>query len=150
MPLLTLNCCCTKVLWALAMAYSNKGFFINMHSLLKSVKTLMEAITLKFLFPMFHFFHYGLFIIFCFPRSHSKLQSFSKKTLTLIATSRPHAGFKVLGVWARHTEVQLGLQHPLPHPLALFTSGRAAGWPWRPVGVDAGLRSIICRMESGV
>lgn len=53
--------------------------------------------------------------------------SLFEKTLTLIAASGPHAGLKVLGVWAGHTEVQLGLQHPLPHPLALFTSGRAAG-----------------------
>lgn len=43
--------------------------------------------------------------------------------LTLVAAARPHAGLKVLGVRTGYTEVQLGLQHPLSHPLALVTGG---------------------------
>lgn len=66
------------------------------------------------------------------------------ETLTFIAASRPHTWLEVLCVWAGNAQVQLGLQHPLSHPLALFTCGRAAGRPGRPVGVDAGLWSIIC------
>lgn len=41
--------------------------------------------------------------------------------LTLIAAARPHAGLKVLCVWTQYTEIQLGLQHPLPHPFPLLT-----------------------------
>lgn len=64
--------------------------------------------------------------------------------LTFVAASRPHARLEVLGVGAGDAQVQLGLQHPLSHPLALLACGRAAGGPGRPVGVDAGLWSIIC------
>lgn len=65
--------------------------------------------------------------------------------LTFIAAAGAHAGLEVLGVRTGDAEVQLGLQHALPHPLALFTSGRAAGRPWGPVGVDAGFRGVICK-----
>lgn len=44
-----------------------------------------------------------------------------------ITAAWTHAGLEVLGVWAGHTEVQLSFQHSLPHPLALFTGGGAAG-----------------------
>lgn len=63
--------------------------------------------------------------------------------LTFIAAAGAHAGLEVLGVRTGDTEVQLCLQHALPHPLTLFTSGRAAGRPWGPVGVDAGFRGVI-------
>lgn len=71
--------------------------------------------------------------------------SFVLEMLTFVAAPRPHTWLKILCVWAGNAQVQLGLQHPLSHPLALFTCGRAAGRPGRPVGVDAGLWSIICR-----
>lgn len=63
--------------------------------------------------------------------------------LTFIAAARAHAGLEVLGVGAGDTEVQLRLQHALPHPLPLVAGGGAAGGPWRPVGVDAGFRGVI-------
>lgn len=47
--------------------------------------------------------------------------------LTFVTAARVHAGLEVLGVWAGDTEVQLRLQHALPHPLAFVTSGGAAG-----------------------
>lgn len=65
--------------------------------------------------------------------------------LTFIAAARAHAGLKVLRVRAGDAEVQLRLQHALPHSLALFTGGGAAGRPRRPVGVDAGFRGVICK-----
>lgn len=71
--------------------------------------------------------------------------SIAEHFLTFITASRPHTWLKILCVWAGNAQVQLGLQHPLSHPLAFFTCGRAAGRPGRPVGVDAGLWSIICR-----
>lgn len=71
-----------------------------------------------------------------------------RQTLTLVAASGTHARLKICRVRAGNAQVQLSLQHPLPHPLALFASGRAAGGPRRPVGVDAGLRRVICRSTS--
>lgn len=72
------------------------------------------------------------------------------QTLTLVAAPRPHARLKICGVRAGNAQVQLSLQHPLPHSLALFTGGRAAGRPRRPVGVDTGLRRVICRVMKQV
>lgn len=63
--------------------------------------------------------------------------------LTFITAAGAHAGLEVLGVWTGDTEVQLCLQHALPHPLAFVAGGGAAGGPWGPVGVDAGFRGII-------
>lgn len=54
-----------------------------------------------------------------------------------------HAGLEVLRVWTRHAEVQLGLQHPLPHPAAFVTRSAAARRPRGPAGVDARLRCVI-------
>lgn len=71
--------------------------------------------------------------------------TFILEMLTFVTATRPHTWLKILCVGAGNAQVQLGLQHPLPHPLALFTCGRAAGRPGRPVGVDAGLWSVICR-----
>lgn len=67
------------------------------------------------------------------------------QTLTLVAAAGTHAGLEIGRVRAGNAEVQLSLQHPLPHPLALLAGGRAAGGPRRPVGVDARLRSVVCR-----
>lgn len=75
---------------------------------------------------------------------HPTAASVVPERLTFVAASRPHARLKVLCVRTGNAQVQLGLQHPLSHPLALFARGRAAGGPRRPVGVDAGLWSIIC------
>lgn len=63
--------------------------------------------------------------------------------LTLITAAGPHAGLKVLSMWTGHTEIQLCLQHPLPHPLPLLTCRGAARRPRRPVGVDTCLWSVI-------
>lgn len=63
--------------------------------------------------------------------------------LTFVAAAGAHAGLEVLGVGAGDTEVQLCLQHALPHPLAFVAGGGAAGGPWGPVGVDAGFRGVI-------
>jgi hypothetical protein len=65
--------------------------------------------------------------------------------LTFITAAWTHAGLEVLGVRAGDTQVQLCLQHALPHPLAFVTGGRAAGGPWGPVGVDAGFRGVVCK-----
>lgn len=63
--------------------------------------------------------------------------------LTFIAAAGAHAGLEVLGVRAGDAEVQLCLQHALPHPLAFVAGGGAAGGPRGPVGVDAGFRGVI-------
>ena len=91
--------------------------------------------------PLFN----GLF--FCLP---TKQMLVIILLLTFITTARPHARLKILRVWAFNAKIQLGLQHPLPHSLALLTRGRTADRPWRPIGVDTGLWSIICRMIKGV
>lgn len=62
---------------------------------------------------------------------------------TLNAAPRPHAGLEVLSMWTRHAEVQLGLQHPLPHPAALLTGGAAACRPGGPARVDTSLRCVV-------
>lgn len=49
--------------------------------------------------------------------------SFVLEMLTFIAAARPHAWLKILRMWAGNAQVQLGLQHPLSHPLALFACG---------------------------
>lgn len=79
------------------------------------------------------------------PLSSTCTATFILEMLTFVTATRPHTWLKILCVGAGNAQVQLGLQHPLPHPLALFTCGRAAGRPGRPVGVDAGLWSVICR-----
>ena len=63
--------------------------------------------------------------------------------LTFVAAAGAHAGLEVLGVGAGDAEVQLCLQHALPHPLAFVAGGGAAGGPRGPVGVDAGFRGVI-------
>lgn len=63
--------------------------------------------------------------------------------VTFIAAARARAGLEVLGVGTGDTEVQLRLQHALPHPLAFVAGGRAAGGPRGPVGVDAGFGGVI-------
>lgn len=63
--------------------------------------------------------------------------------LTFITTAWTHTGLEILSFWTRHTEVQLSFQHPLSHPLALFTSGRATGWPGGPVWIDACFWGVI-------
>lgn len=63
--------------------------------------------------------------------------------LTFLAAARAHAGLEVLGVGAGDAEVQLRLEHALPHPLAFVTGGGAAGGPRGPVGVDAGFGGVI-------
>lgn len=62
---------------------------------------------------------------------------------TLHAASRSHAGLEILSMWTGHTEVQLSLQHPLPHPATFFTCCTTARWPWRPAWVDACLWCVI-------
>lgn len=62
---------------------------------------------------------------------------------TFIAAAWARAGLEVLRVRAGDTEVQLRLQHALPHPLAFVAGGGAAGGPRGPVGVDAGFRGVI-------
>lgn len=63
--------------------------------------------------------------------------------ITLHATSWPHAGLKILGVGTRDAEIQLSLQHPLPHPATFITRGAAACRPRRPGGVDTRLRCVV-------
>ena len=63
--------------------------------------------------------------------------------LTLQAAAGSHAGLEVLRAGTGHGGVQLGLQHPLPHPAALVAGGAAAGRPGRPGRVDAGLRGVV-------
>lgn len=65
------------------------------------------------------------------------------RALTFLAAARAHAGLEVLGVGAGDAEVQLSLQHALPHPLAFVAGGGAAGGPRGPVGVDAGFGGVI-------
>lgn len=62
---------------------------------------------------------------------------------TLHTTSRAHAGLEILSVGTRHAEIQLGFQHPLPHPAAFFTSSAATRRPGRPAGVDTCLWSVV-------
>lgn len=62
---------------------------------------------------------------------------------TLHTASRSHAGLEILSVGTRHAEVQLGLQHPLPHPAAFFTRSAATRRPGRPAWVDTRLRCVI-------
>lgn len=63
--------------------------------------------------------------------------------LTFVTAARAHARLEVLGVGAGDAEVQLRLQHALPHPLAFVAGGGAAGGPRGPVGVDAGFGGVI-------
>ena len=65
------------------------------------------------------------------------------RLLTFVTAARAHAGLEVLGVGAGDAEVQLCLQHALPHPLAFVAGGGAAGGPRGPVGVDAGFGGVI-------
>lgn len=62
---------------------------------------------------------------------------------TLHAASRSHAGLEILSMWTGHAEVQLSLQHPLPHPATFFTCCAAARRPRRPAWVDACLWCVI-------
>lgn len=64
-------------------------------------------------------------------------------SLTFVAAARAHAGLEVLRVGAGDAEVQLSLEHALPHSLASVTGGGAAGRPRGPVGVDAGFGGVI-------
>ena len=63
--------------------------------------------------------------------------------LTFVAAPGAHAGLEILGVGAGDAEIQLCLQHALPHPLPFVAGGRAAGGPRGPVGVDAGFGGVI-------
>lgn len=62
---------------------------------------------------------------------------------TLHTAAWSHAGLEILSMRTWHAEVQLRLQHPLPHPAAFFTRSAAARRPWRPARVDACLWCVI-------